>query len=59
MDDFGVPYFMEANFMPGLKKGYFYRACFLNQNMSYEQMILMIADTGLFSKKVPNNRLGV
>ena len=59
MDDFGVPYFMEANFMPGLKKGYFYRACFLNQNMSYEQMILMIADTGLFSKKLQNNRLGV
>jgi len=27
--------------------------------MSYEQMILMIADTGLFSKKVQNNRLGV
>lgn len=54
MDDFGVPYFIEANFMPGLKKGYFYRACFLNQNMSYEQMILMIAYNGLFSKKVQN-----
>ena len=59
MDDLGIPYFMEANFMPGLKKGYFYRACFLNQNLNYEQMILMIADTGLFSKKAQNKRLGV
>lgn len=42
-----VPHFIEANLMPGLRKGYFYRACSLNQNMSYEQMILKIADNGL------------
>jgi D-alanine-D-alanine ligase len=42
-----VPHFIEANLMPGLRKGYFYRACSLNLNMSYEQMILKIADNGL------------
>ena len=43
----GVPHFIEANLMPGLRKGYFYRACKLNLNMNYEQMILKIADSGL------------
>jgi D-alanine-D-alanine ligase len=42
-----IPHFVEANLMPGLRKGYFYRSCFLNQKMSYEQMILKIADNGL------------
>ncbi len=42
-----VPHFVEANLMPGLRKGYFYRSCFLNQHMSYEQMILKIANNGL------------
>ena len=37
-----VPHFIEANLMPGLRKGYFYRACKLNLNMSYEDMILKI-----------------
>lgn len=47
MDRYEVPHFVEANLMPGLSKGYFYRSCFLNQHMSYEQMILKIADNGL------------
>ncbi len=47
MDHNRVPHFMEANLMPGLRKGYFYRACSLNLNMTYEQMILKIADNGL------------
>jgi len=42
-----VPYFIEANLMPGLRMGYFFRACLLNLNMSYEQMILKIARNGL------------
>lgn len=42
-----VPHFMEANLMPGLRRGYFYRSCVLNLNMSYEQMILEITDNGL------------
>ena len=49
MNDKGVPHFMEANLMPGLRKGYFYRSCLLNLDMNYEDMILNIANTGLSS----------
>ena len=49
MNDQGTPYFMEANLMPGLRKGYFYRACVLNLGMTYEDMIFTIANTGLSS----------
>jgi len=51
MDSRGVPHFIEANFMPGLRKGYFYRSCLLNLNMCYEKMILTVADNGLSSQK--------
>lgn len=47
MDGNNVLHFIEANLMPGLGKGYFYRSCLLNLNMSYEQMILRIASNGL------------
>ena len=47
MNHNGVPHFIEANLMPGLRKGYFYRSCLLNLGMSYEQMILTIANNGL------------
>ena len=50
MDYHGIPHFIEANLMPGLRKGYLYRACLFNLGMSYEQMILTIADNGLSSK---------
>ena len=49
MDHQGVPHFMEANLMPGLRKGYFYRSCLLNLDMSYDEMIFNIANTGLSS----------
>jgi D-alanine-D-alanine ligase len=49
MGHHGVPHFMEANLMPGLRKGYFYRSCLLNLNMNYEDMIFSIANTGLSS----------
>ena len=49
MNQFGIPHFIEANLMPGLRKGYFYRACLLNLDMSYDEMILSIASTGLSS----------
>ena len=49
MNQQGIPHFMEANLMPGLRKGYFYRSCMLNLNMSYEDMIFSIANTGLTS----------
>jgi D-alanine-D-alanine ligase len=49
MNSQGIPCFMEANLMPGLRKGYFYRACVLNLGMTYEDMIFTIANTGLSS----------
>ena len=49
MDHQGTPHFMEANLMPGLRKGYFYRSCLLNLDMTYEDMIFNIANTGLSS----------
>ena len=49
MNHRGVPHFMEANLMPGLRKGYFYRSCLLNLDMNYDDMILNIANTGLSS----------
>ena len=49
MNQLGVPHFIEANLMPGLRKGYFYRSCVLNLDMSYEDMIFSIANTGLSS----------
>jgi len=52
MNSRGVPHFIEANLMPGLRKGYFYRSCLLNLKISYEQMILTVADNGLSSKKI-------
>ena len=47
MDHENVPHFIEANLMPGLRKGYFYRGCVLTLGMTYEEMILTIADNGL------------
>jgi D-alanine-D-alanine ligase len=49
MDQHGTPHFIEANLMPGLRKGYFYRSCQINLDMSYEDMIFNIASTGLNS----------
>ena len=49
MNHQGIPHFMEANLMPGLRKGYFYRSCLLNLDMTYEDMIFNIANTGLSS----------
>ena len=47
MDNLGDLYFIEANLMPGIRKGYFYRSCLLNLNINYEEMILKIAANGL------------
>jgi len=49
MNQSGIPHFIEANLMPGLEKGYFYRSCLLNFQMSYEDMIFNIANIGLTS----------
>lgn len=53
MNHLNEPHFIEANLMPGLSKGYFFRSCFLNLNMSYEEMILLIAKNGIASSKNP------
>ena len=45
-----VPNFIEANLMPGLRKGYFYRCCLLNLDMTYEAMLLTIADNALATR---------
>ena len=52
MDKIGRPHFIEANLMPGLKKGYFYRCCLLNLKINYEQMILKIAKNAMINTKV-------
>ncbi len=49
MDSLGVPHFIEANLMPGLLRGYFFRSCKINLDMSYDDMIFSIANTGLSS----------
>lgn len=51
MNCHNIPHFMEANLMPGLRRGYFYRSCELNLGMTYEQMILKIAKNGLSDNK--------
>ena len=47
LDHLGKPHFIEANLMPGIRKGYFYRSCLINLNISYEEMILKITANGL------------
>jgi D-alanine-D-alanine ligase len=49
MNHRNIPHFIEANLMPGLRKGYFYRSCVLNLDMNYDDMIFRIANTGLSS----------
>ena len=38
----GLPHFIEANLMPGLSKGYFYRSCAMNLEMTYDEMIVLL-----------------
>lgn len=51
MDERGVPYFLEANLIPGLSyhdfTSYFTSACWINRRMGYEAMILHITNLGL------------
>lgn len=52
LDERGLPYFLEANLIPGLSGhdstgGYFTRACRINQAMDYESMILRIVELAL------------
>ena len=47
MDCLGNPHFIEANLMPGIRKGYFFRSCLLNLGINYKEMILKITANGL------------
>lgn len=46
-DSSGKAHFLEANLMPGPGTRYFAGACFINQGMDYETMILRIVELGL------------
>jgi D-alanine-D-alanine ligase len=52
MDENYTPHFIEANLMPGLRTGYFYRCCNLNLNINYQEMILRIANNGLMLHRI-------
>ena len=56
LDEQGIPYFLEANLIPGLAQhdftSYFTAACWLNQAMDYQTMILHITELGL-SRSAP------
>jgi D-alanine-D-alanine ligase len=45
----GLPHFIEANLMPGLSKGYFFRSCAINLGMTYDEMILLLCSNRLNS----------
>ena len=45
----GLPHFVEANLMPGLSNGYFYRSCSINLDMTYDEMILLLCSNRLNS----------
>jgi D-alanine-D-alanine ligase len=49
LDKYGEPHFLEANLIPSLIDGYgsFPKACLLNLNLEYEEMILRIVRLGL------------
>jgi D-alanine-D-alanine ligase len=51
----GILSFMEANFMPELDDGYFYKSFMLNENINYEQMIIKIAEAGMILPEEDEN----
>jgi D-alanine-D-alanine ligase len=53
LDSAGIPQFLEANLLPSLLDGYgnFPKACLLNINLSYADMILEITALGLQHSK--------
>lgn len=54
MDEKETPYFLEANLIPGLGMGYFYRCYNLNARLTYEQRILDIVKN-TFATNLKNN----
>ena len=56
MDEKGTPYFLEANLIPGLGYGYFYRCYNLNTGLTHEQMILDIAEKAFAKTREKENK---
>lgn len=58
LDELGVPHFLEANLIPGLAyhefTSYFTSACWINEGMNYETMILNVVETGLSRSSAAN-----
>ena len=50
MNDNNVPFFMEANLIPGLGLGYFYRCYNINTGCSYENMIVNIVENAFYKE---------
>jgi D-alanine-D-alanine ligase len=60
LDESGTPHFLEANLMPSLKRSdgnYFPKACALNLDLDYEQMILNIIKPGLARAQRPDESM--
>ncbi len=60
MDDSGSPNFLEANLIPSLISGYgsFPKACLININLSYQEMLLSIVSLA-FSRQTDSNNATV
>lgn len=58
MDENGIPYFLEANLLPGLNPNgsYFVKTCKKNKQMKYEEIILKIVNNALKRKRIPINK---
>jgi D-alanine-D-alanine ligase len=56
LDNNGTPNFLEANLLPSLIEGYgsFPKACLINTNLSYADMVLRIVELGFKHSKVGN-----
>ncbi|HED05461.1 MAG TPA: D-alanine--D-alanine ligase, partial [Ignavibacteria bacterium] len=57
MDEKEIPYFLEANLIPGLGMGYLYRCYNLNTGLTNEQMILDIVRNAFASNKTTDDDL--
>lgn len=55
MDENGIPYFLEANLLPGLNPNgsYFIKTCKKNTQMKYEEVILRIVNNALKRSDLP------
>ncbi len=57
IDDQGNPHFLEANLIPGLGLGYFYRCYQLNTGLNHRDLILEITRKTLKLKNKEQNKI--